>query len=441
LESNKPMRKVLIITYYWPPAGGGGVQRWLKFVKYLRSFGWEPIVYTVENGDYPFTDLSFKDELPSDLEVIKQPIWEPYTLFRKLRGIKKNDKIDPGILSQNKKYGFKEKLAVWIRGNFFIPDARCFWIKPSIKFLTKFLKENKVDVIVSTGPPHSCNLIGLGVQKKTRLPWIADFRDEWTQIDFFENLGLTKPARKKHLALEKKVLDNADIILTVGSHLAYGLKSLSLKPNRIEVISNGFDEQDRHDVNVPLDNKFTIVYIGAMNEARNPKTLWFAIKMLKETEPDLLNDLEIRIIGKLDDDVLRSVQEMGISDKLNYVGYVSHAEAVKYQNSAQMLLLVINKTKNNKAIVTGKIFEYIAAGRPIICIGPKDGDAAEIIKKSNTGWVFDYDEIKELASHIKKNYELYKINRLKVNASEIENYSRKNLTEKLANLLNELRQV
>jgi len=438
LESNKPMRKVLIITYYWPPAGGGGVQRWLKFVKYLRAYGWEPIVYTVENGDYPFTDLSFKDELPSDLEVIKQPIWEPYTIFRKLSGRKKSDKIEPGFLSQNKKYGFKEKLAVWIRGNFFIPDARRFWIKPSIKYLTAYLKENKVDVIVSTGPPHSCHLIGMGIKKNTGLPWMADFRDQWSQIDYFENLGLSKIARNKHLTLEKKVLDSADMVLTVGSHLAEGLKSLSSKTNRIEVISNGFDELDRHDVNVPLDEKFTLVYIGTMNEAQNPKTLWFAIKMLKEKEPDLLNDLEIRIVGKLDDDVLRSLQAMGISDKLNYVGYVTHEEAVKYQNGAQMLLLVINKTKNNKAIVTGKIFEYIAAGRPIICIGPKDGDAAEIIDKTSTGRVFDYDEIKELASHLKENYELYKSNRLKVNASGVENYSRKNLTEKLANLLNEL---
>ncbi|MBE9481851.1 MAG: glycosyl transferase family 1, partial [Bacteroidetes bacterium] len=174
------MKKVLIITYYWPPSGGAGVQRWLKFVKYLREFGWEPIVYTPENPEAPDIDNSLEKDIPDNLTVIKRKIWEPYTAYKKFIGQEKEQKINAGFLSENKKPKLSENISVWIRGNFFIPDARKFWIKPSVKFLTNYLKNNPVDAMISSGPPHSMHMIALGLKQRLGIPWLADFRDPWT---------------------------------------------------------------------------------------------------------------------------------------------------------------------------------------------------------------------------------------------------------------------
>jgi hypothetical protein len=220
------MKKVLIITYYWPPSGGAGVQRWLKFVKYLREFGWEPIVYTPENPEAPATDTSLLKDIPANITVIKQPIWEPYNLYKGFIGQKKEEKINAGFLSEKKKPGLAEKIAVWIRGNWFIPDARRFWIKPSVKFLSEHLRGNPVDVIVSTGPPHSMHLIALKLKKKLNIPWLADFRDPWTTIDFYDKLMLTKSSDKKHKGLELEVLKNADKVVTVSWNWSKDFKKI-----------------------------------------------------------------------------------------------------------------------------------------------------------------------------------------------------------------------
>ncbi|NTW26696.1 MAG: glycosyltransferase family 4 protein, partial [Lentimicrobium sp.] len=184
-------RRVLIISYYWPPSGGAGVQRWLKFVKYLRESGWEPVVYVPENPEYPAIDESLAKDIPDGIEIIKTPIWEPYSFYKKLIGAGKGERINAGFLSEKKRPGLTEQFSIWLRGNFFIPDARKFWIRPSISFLTRYLEKHPVDAIVSTGPPHSMHMIALGVKKRTGLPWLADFRDPWTNIDFYHELMLT----------------------------------------------------------------------------------------------------------------------------------------------------------------------------------------------------------------------------------------------------------
>jgi hypothetical protein len=219
-------KRVLIISYYWTPAGGGGVQRWVKFVKYFRDFGWEPVVYTVSNGDYPILDPTLENEVPEGVEVIRTPIWEPYDLYKTITGKKKGEKIDANFLSEGKKWSWKEKIGVFVRGNFFIPDARCFWVKPSVSYLSDYLKQHPIDAIVSTGPPHSCHLIALGVKEKFGLPWIVDYRDQWTQIDFYKELNLTWLADRRHKSLEKKVLDTCDVITPIGKTMAEDLESI-----------------------------------------------------------------------------------------------------------------------------------------------------------------------------------------------------------------------
>ncbi len=430
------MKKVLIITYYWPPAGGGGVQRWVKFVKYLRDFGWEPVVFTVENPDYPIIDKSLGVEVPKDIDVLKCPIIEPYGFYKKLTGKNKNDKIDANFLSQGKKMRWKDKLAVWIRGNLFIPDARFLWIKPSVQYLSKYLNQNHIDAIISTGPPHSCHLIAYHIKQKYNLPWIVDYRDPWTQIDYFDDLGLTTWGRKRHITLEKKVLDACDIIVTVGKTMASDLQVLT--NNRTEVITNGFDESDRVGQGQITDNYFSVTYIGTMNDARNPEVLWKALNILKKVTHPLCKEIKINLVGKPEDVVSDSVNRYHVEDMVNFIGYVPHNEAIKFQNSAQILLLIINKTTNNASILTGKIFEYLASGRPVLCIGPGDGDAADIIHETGAGVVIDYEDANAVVEFLKQHFERYKSGHLTPRITNIEKYSRRALTGKYVKLLNNI---
>ena len=430
------MKKVLIITYYWPPAGGGGVQRWVKFVKYLRDFGWEPIVFTVEGGSYPILDASLENEIPEGIEVIKSSIFEPYGWYNKMLGKGKNEKVAANFLSEGKKLGWKDRFAVWIRGNFFIPDARAFWVKPSIRLLDQYLVDHRIDVMVSSGPPHSCHLIAHGIKKKHDLPWIVDYRDPWTQIDYFNDLGLTKWARNRHISLEKKVLNGCDIIVTVGKTMAEDL--ISITKNRSEVITNGFDDADRAKAETKLDAEFTITYIGTMNDARNPLVLWEVLSQLKKENHPLIHKIKVKLIGKPEQLVKDSIQKYEITELIEFCGYVPHKEAIQYQNSARILLLIINRTSNNKSILTGKIFEYIASSRPILCIGPADGDAAAILDEADCGCIFDYEDAVGIRKYLTEAYTNYLKNDNQQVATSVEVYSRKNLTKKLAELLNEI---
>ena len=426
------MKKVLIITYYWPPSGGAGVQRWLKFVKYLPKFGWEPIVYTVDNGEYPVIDHSLLNDISKDLTVLKTPIWEPYGFYKKLTGRKKEEKINSGFLSETKNSKFTEELSKWIRGNLFIPDARKFWIKPSVKFLSQFIENNSIDVIVSSGPPHTTHLIAKKINNRFSIPWVADFRDPWTNIDFYKELNLTRWADTKHKKLEQEVLKKSDLVLTIGSQLKKEL--IDLGARNVEVIENGYDQDDFNDQNVvDLDSSFTIAHIGSFTPSRNHQVLWKAIEQLCNENSNFKNDFKLKLIGKVDHSVTESLKKSNLIENVISMGYVSHGKVIEEQLKSKVLLLMVNNTPNAKGIITGKVFEYIASGRPILVIGPKDGDLSEIITKTNSGIVCDYDNIEELKSSILKLYNSSLI--FKPNPSA---YSRANLTEKLSILLDKL---
>lgn len=431
------MKKVLIITYYWPPSGGAGVQRWLKFVKYLRQFGWEPVVYTPENPEAPATDPSLLKDIPSGITVIKRPIWEPYNLYKGFIGSKKDEKINAGFLTEKKKPGLTEKISVWIRGNWFIPDARKYWIKPSVQFLSEYLAKNPVDVIVSTGPPHSMHLIALQLKKKLGLPWLADFRDPWTDIDFYDKLMLTKASDAKHKKLEKEVLKNADTVLTIGWHIAEGFKKII--DRKIEVITNGYDEDDFSQKEVPADNKFSISHIGAMNADRNPKMLWAALSELLAENNELKKELQIRFIGKTDYSVLNDLDSFKLSPFVSKTEYLPHSKTTEAMQASQVLLLALNNTPNTLGVISGKLFEYIAAKRPILGIGKERGDAARILKETEAGTICDFEDKTKMKSEISRMYGLFKQGRLHITSSNTANYSRKAQTEKLAGLLNHLK--
>jgi len=431
------MKRVLIISYYWPPSGGAGVQRWLKFVKYLRGYGWEPVLYVPENPEYPETDYSLSKDIPENLEVLRQPIWEPYDLYKKLIGQKKGQKINAAFLTEKKKNKTLENISVWIRGNFFIPDARKYWIKPSIRFLHGYLLKNRVDAIVSTGPPHSMHLIAMPLSKQFHIPWLADFRDPWTNIDFYKDLKLTASADRKHHRLEKEVLEKATAVTVISETMAGDFSRLHERD--YEVITNGFDWDDTtgSEDNIP-DSNFSIAHIGTLVHTRNPITLWKALQELLLTEPALSRDLEIKLVGKVDISVMESLDQFGLTSYIRRIDYLPHDQVVRCQQQSQVLLLIINNTPNAKMILTGKFFEYLAARRPILCLGPGDGDAAAILAKTNAGLLANWGDVATMRDHLLTFYRQYQNGTLGSESGEIEKYSRKVLTGKLSELLDKI---
>ena len=433
------MKKVLIITYYWPPSGGGGVQRWVKFVKYLRQTNWEPIVFTPENPERPSLDSSLLKDIPSDIQVIKNKIWEPYQLYKRFTGRKKSDKIQTAFLSEKKSTtGFLEGLSIWIRGNLFIPDARKFWIKPSVKILTDYLNENPVDAIVTTGPPHSTHMIGLSLKRKLGIPWLVDFRDPWTNIDYYKDLRLSKRADKIHHKLEKLVLETADAVIVISPGMAKDFKQVV--PKDYVVIPNGYDSEDikKNVVSVTKNDKFSLAHIGSLTKTRNPVNLWKAIKQLVDENPEFATDIEIHNIGKLDINVADSLKLFGLEKYLRLTDYLPHNKVISEQKNATLLLLLVNDTPNAKLILTGKIFEYLVSGTPIICIAPIDGDAANVIRETSCGSAYGFDEIDGLKDDLLNYYNKYKKGSVVSYCRNIEQYERKNLTVKLAEVLDSI---
>ena len=432
------MKRVLIITYYWPPSGGSGVQRWLKMSKYLPEYGWQPVIYTTENAEYPVMDPSLEKDVCPEAEVIRRPIVEPYSFYKKFLGIKKEETIKVGFASETKKTGWKAKLSLWARGNLFIPDARCWWVKPSVKYLKRYLKDHPVDAIVSTGPPHSMHLIAMKLKEALGIPWIADFRDPWTEIDFYDELHLSRWADRKQHRLERKVLTEADKVVTVSWDWARGLGRIGNR--NVRVIQNGFDWQTKPALECTLlSPEFTLTHIGVIGPARNAPTLWQALQEIKTQVEDFSKNLRINLIGQVDQSVIHSMEACGLMENTQIIAHVPHDEVRQIQESSQVLLLLVNNAPNAQGILTGKLYEYLASGRPILAIGPEDGDAARLLRETQAGSTVGFDNKEKMKEVILDYYQRYKENNLPTNdTSSIEKYSRKSLAKDYVQLLNTL---
>lgn len=406
------------------------MQRWLKFVKYLPDFGIQPIVYVPENPTYPIIDEGLVSEVSDKAIILKNKIFEPYG-FASIFSKKKTKKISSGIIPNQKKQSLLEKLLLWIRGNVFIPDARVFWVKPSVLFLEKYIKENEIDTIITSGPPHSLHLIGLALKERTKVQWLADFRDPWTTIGYHSQLKLSASASRKHKELESIVLNGADTILVTSNTTKKEFEALTSKP--IEVITNGFDVEKVE--KQPLDEKFSLAHIGSFLSERNPRILWKCLKEIIKENPDFKKDFELKLIGAVSQEVLDAISEFRLDSYVSNLGYVSHKTAVEHQRKSQMLLLIEINSEDTKSIIPGKLFEYMASERPILAIGPEGSDFATIIKETNTGAFFNYDEFDALKSNILANYALFKEGKLKTYAVGLQQYSRKSLTEKLSKIV------
>ena len=438
-------KKILIISYYWPPAGGPGVQRWLKFVKYLPDFGWEPTVFIPENPSYPIVDETLQKDVPKNLKMIKTKIWEPYQLAEKFG--KDNKKFKAGQFDVGENQSWKAKLSIFVRGNFFIPDASVFWVKPSVEFLEKYLKVNHYDVLVTTGPPHSLHLIGLNLKKKLPdLKWIADFRDPWTEISYYKHLKLTKIADKKHRKLESEVFKNADITLATSYTDAENFRK---KGANAFCITNGFDVDasttlsmtEENSKTLPLSNsttKFTLSYIGVLEQLRNPEILWETLNDLVQENADFKNDFELKFVGKLDDKILQKIESSPLKSNLTNLGYQTHDVALKHMQDSTVLLMTNFPEESSKGIIPGKIFEYLATGKTILSFGPKDADVEKILNETKAGKHFGYDEKENLKKFFLESYQNWKLGTLNQNAENIEQFSRKNLTQKLVDLMSKI---
>lgn len=433
------MKRVLIITYYWPPSGGSGVQRWLKMSKYLPEYGWQPVVYTAEGAEYPVEDPSLEKDVRPEVEVIRQPITEPYSFYKKFLGMKKEQKVKAGFIDDTgHKQGWKERLSIWIRGNFFIPDARCWWVKPSVKYLKSYLKEHPVDAIISTGPPHSMHLIAMQLKEALGIPWIADFRDPWTEIDYYSKLRLTRWADRKHHRLEHEVLTKADKVVTVSPNWARRLEALGAP--KADVVYNGFDESDLGQTDNPfVSDKFTLTYLGVLFKVRNPECLWQALGELVAEDTRFAEKLQVKLIGQVDKEVTQTITRNGLKDHVVLSPYIPHNQVADalHQSSVLLLPLMSNDESDTLGLIPAKVFEYMASGRPILCIGPTNGDTAKILTETNSGVTVGFEDTSRMKTVIKDLFKKHLESGLLSNDNPaIKEYSRRNQTELFVRIIN-----
>ena len=443
------LKRLLIITYYWPPTGGSGVQRWVKFSKYLPEFGWQPVVYTPENPEQLARDESLLNDIPACAEVIKTHITEPYELYRRLTGGKAGQEVNP-VNAQRKTW--KQRLSLRIRGNCFIPDPRVGWVRPSVRFLKKYLQEHPVDAVVTTGPPQSVHLIGLRLKKEFGLRWIADFRDPWTEMFYYKHLGLSAAADRRHRRLEQAVLDSADKIISVSPPVAADFQAKTKTP--VVLITNGFDESDFRaeksgsgsapaepftragsgvseaqpdsGAGAAAGPLFRLVHTGLFAADGNPLKLWDALAERCEADPDFRARLQIRLAGKVDAAITDAIRARGLGDNLVELGYLPHDETVREQRAADILLLPLRREPEYAKVLPGKIFEYLAARRPVLGIGQEDGAAASVLRDAAAGEMFDWDKKEELLAFLDAEHP---------QTADIEKYTRRALTERLAEVL------
>ena len=436
------MKRVLVITYYWPPTGGSGVQRWVKFAKYLPSEGWEPVIYTPENPEQLAIDTSLLSDIPAGTEVLKTPIIEPYRLYKdflkKSGHSKEAVEVNP-VNAQNK--SFIQKAAMWIRGNFFRPDPRCLWINPSVKYLKEYLKVHPVDLIVSTGPPQSMHLIGMKLAEATGLPWVADFRDPWTKIFYFKHLSMTKATERWHKKMEKKVLDNATAVVAVSPLVQQEFQTMT--QTSVELITNGYDECDFSASKFEgaaggKDQNFIITHTGLFAADGNPTVLWEVLSEKCRKDSLFADKLQIKLIGKTDEQIIQAIKDCGLTDNMTDMGYQPHAVAVEEQRKASLLILPLRKEPEYKAVLPGKLYEYLASWRPVLGIGQPDGAMSMILNTTKTGIVLDWNNKKSIARYIDLCWERHLEGKLTVEDADISQFSRKNLTRRMAELFEKL---
>lgn len=422
------MKKLLVIVYYWPPCGGVGVQRWLRFLKYLSQHGWEATVLTTRNGDYPAIDESLLEGIPKEVKVIRTKTPTFSKMYKRFSKTGENA-IPHGSLETNSTDSMFKKISIWTRLNLVIPDARKIWNKFAYQAVRKELLTNKYDVIITTGPPHSTHLIGLKLKKKYNINWIADFRDPWTQMGYLKNVKRFKLTSYFDKLLENSVVKNSDAVIATSQKIIADLNCL---PDKIHLITNGFDPQDYMGIKKEkIDDNFNLNYFGTLPPESNPISVLKAILQLYKKG---ITDIKMNFWGNILEEVKEQLIKLDDSKIVKVNQHTSHPKVIELMVDSSMLLLMINNVKNNEGIITAKIFEYIGSGVTILGIGPTESEPAKILQETGSGKMFQYDEVNKIADHIEKIYKLWKQGK-EIESKNIEKYSCVNLTKKLAAVL------
>ena len=435
------MKRVLVITYYWPPSGGSGVQRWVKFAKYLPQEGWQPVIYTPENPEYTAIDHTLEAEIPREAEIIRRPITEPYNIYRKLMG--KGASTDMKTLTAGASKGevteissgkktFKQRLSLWIRGNLFVPDPRVGWVRPSVRFLKKYLAEHPVDAIVTTGPPHSMHLIGQRLHKELGIPWIPDFRDPWSRMYYLKHLPMSARTWRRLRAMEQSVLDDCSTVLAVTPLVQEEFQAQTKTP--VAMITNGYDGGD-FDQAVEPDGFFNVVHTGLFAADGNPLNLWKALGLKAWADADFKAALRLRLVGKVDREVYDAIAEAGLKDNVIDLGYRDHLTAVREQLAATVLVLPLRNDPEYRPILPGKLFEYLASRRPVLGIGQEDGAMARVLADTGAGITAGWENLEAMRDFIDKAWEQFKAGGVPPVQGDIDRFSRRSLTRELAALL------
>lgn len=431
IELETKNKKVLIITYYWPPSGGAGVQRWLKFSKYLPEFGWDPVIFTPENPDFDLKDASLLDDVSEKVEVLKFPIWEPYKIFKLLSGKKK---LNQGQILEGSKVSPMKKIAVWLRGNLFVPDPKRFWIKPSVDYISSILEANHIKTIITTGPPHSVHLIGKGLKMKNPdLTWVADFRDPWTEWTILKRMYISKPIWNVHRRMEQEVLKMADVTLATGTMAAEEFRNLGAR--KTAFITNGFDAND-YPIKAPESHSelFRLTYVGMLSKERNPSQLWYALEDLCRRE-DFAQKFRLNVTGIISPLVKEEIESLPhLKNAVYFNDSVSHKEVFELYAQSDLLLLLQSNEKGSFSQLPGKLFEYLGARKCILALGFVGSDVDKILKETNAGELFTYTDRDGIQSFIDQAIS----QKQALSNIDVSRFERKALTEKLASLLDSL---
>lgn len=423
-------KKVLLITYYWPPSGGSGVQRWLKLTRYLPEFGWTPVVFTPENPAFELKDRSLEKEVHPDIEVLKFPIWEPYSLA----GLKAGTAPPAAKSGSGSVFsGFMR----WVRGNFILPDPRIFWVRPASDFLIDYLKTSDIRLIITTGPPHSIHLIGRRIHRKLpHIKWIADFRDPWSQWGLLDTLHTGSLARWVHKKLELSVLKEANHIITITPFYQRQFEQLSSR--RVQLFPNGFDAADFQDFNPQKPEKFMLRHVGVVNERCNPLPFLASVAEWAVTRKVAI---EVNFTGKVHEPFRQQVLATpGLKEITTFTAPVPHADLIRLYESSSILFIVLTGYKDGAGFLPGKLFEYLATGLPITGTGPLESDTADLLRQTGGGELF-LENDPGLLNWLDFHYARYQQGELTIPVNDIvlQRYTRKAVAGRLADFLNKLR--
>ena len=423
------MKKVLLITYYFPPAGGPGVQRIMSWVRHFPSCGWEPVVLTVEGGSYPNRDEASVAQIPPDLKVFRAPTWEPFALYNRLRGRPADDTVPVGYVAKEEASGFLAYCAKFIRANVFIPDARVGWVRPAVRVAKEVISTEKPDVILTSGPPHSVHLIGRKLARNTGIPWVADFRDPWTQIYYNEQLPRTGLARRIDFRLEQSCVQEATRVVTIdrvfrdtfGPHAA-----------EADLVSNGFEENDFRGDIPPVSDRFEMVFTGNLSELHPTGPFIQALHEAVQQNSALAADCSLVFVGNVAPRTRAELQKAGLEQYVKYTGFLPHADAVKAIRRATIPLFI-----GQEGVASAKIFEYLATGRPVLALAPVGGQVDQLLTNAGLDRCVDPADVHGIRNRILQLHRTWKNDKLAARPpmAGVEQFTRRNLAGRMAEVL------